>query len=248
MIRVEDHSAHADEFRANLEKFRAACRAQLPQLSGINLAQNLPATASNLSPATPASGSASTVAVAQGNGPDNDLLTREMFVEGRMIGQGGNGKVNEFFSVPEWTMYAGKRVSYDANILCEIEMLKKLSHVSGPLACATRYARFLSPSLPCPHYCKLVSPPQIYDLPSSHSPQRRIVQYVDTIQESPSSNVLVMEYCGADTLWHQHRRQSLQEAEMLVVLRQSLDALVYLHSQGRVRTPHFGARPSPGQT
>jgi len=38
-----------------------------------------------------------------------------------------------------------------------------------------------------------------------------------------------MEYCGADTLWHQHRERELRRDEMLVVLQQSLEALVYLH-------------------
>lgn len=56
VIRVADHSAHADEFCANLARFRAACRAQMPQLSSIDLAQDLPATAGNLSPTSPASG------------------------------------------------------------------------------------------------------------------------------------------------------------------------------------------------
>ncbi|OAA53493.1 Protein kinase-like domain protein [Niveomyces insectorum RCEF 264] len=190
-IRVEDHAAHAAEFRANLDRFRAACRAQMPQLSTIDFAHSLPATASNLTPATPTGGSSSTGALIHGDDDDDDNypLSKEMYVEGRMLGQGGNGKVNEFFGVRDWKQYAGKRVSHDPDMLREIELLKKLSH-------------------------------------------RRIVQYIDTFQESPSSNVLVMEICNADTLWHQDRRQSLHEAEMLLVLQQSLEALVYLHGEG----------------
>ncbi len=38
-----------------------------------------------------------------------------------------------------------------------------------------------------------------------------------------------MEYFGADTLWHQHRKCELRRDEVLLVLQQSLEALVYLH-------------------
>ena len=38
-----------------------------------------------------------------------------------------------------------------------------------------------------------------------------------------------MEYFGADTLWHQHRECELRRDEVLLVLQQSLEALVYLH-------------------
>ncbi|OAA53622.1 ARCA-like protein [Niveomyces insectorum RCEF 264] len=62
----------------------------------------------------------------------------------------------------------------------------------------------------------------------------RIVQYVDTVWEPPANHVLLMEHCGADTLWHQHRRQLLNSVEMLLVLQQMLDALAYLHKQGIV--------------
>ncbi|KAK4139116.1 kinase-like domain-containing protein, partial [Dichotomopilus funicola] len=56
----------------------------------------------------------------------------------------------------------------------------------------------------------------------------RVVRYVDTFQETRLSTVLIMEYFGADTLWHQHQECELRRDEVLV-LQQSLNALVYLH-------------------
>jgi serine/threonine protein kinase len=40
-----------------------------------------------------------------------------------------------------------------------------------------------------------------------------------------------MEYCCADTLWHQWRRQRLQKDEVLAVLQQCTSGLSYLHEQ-----------------
>ncbi|KAH6614582.1 cyclin-dependent kinase 6, partial [Chaetomium sp. MPI-SDFR-AT-0129] len=57
----------------------------------------------------------------------------------------------------------------------------------------------------------------------------RVVRYVDTFRETRLSTILIIEYFGADTLWHQHQECELRRDEVLLVLQQSLEALVYLH-------------------
>jgi len=136
-IFVEDHSFHAEHFRANLERFHHDCRSRLPELSNINLAANPPATAGNMTPAAdevrPGASSLTASAVITSLAvPEEDTLDNEMYVEGRILGHGGNGTVNEFHAVGNWARYAGKRVAHYQNMLDEIEMLKKLIHVCAP--------------------------------------------------------------------------------------------------------------------
>jgi len=70
---------------------------------------------------------------------------------------------------------------------------------------------------------------QLLTLIISPACQPRVVRFVDTFEESPLSTILIMEYCGAYTLWHQYRERELRRDEMLIVLQQSLEGFVYLH-------------------
>lgn len=145
LVVATDHSGHAEEFRSNLEAFRLARRAQMPQLSSIDLAVEVPVTASSLSPGSVAGGGSGSAEIIHRVDVDcqDELLPSEMYVEGRLLGRGGNGTVNEFFAVRDWARYAGKRVRYEPSMAYEVDMLKKLTHVRPP-----------SPVLPFLTFCR----------------------------------------------------------------------------------------------
>ena len=107
---VQDHRFHHEEFRAKLESFRDECRLRVPELSDIDLAADPLATASALTPASLSSGLPNSATVAYLETLDDEASPEpEMYVEGRILGRGGNGTVNEFYAVRDWARYAGKR-------------------------------------------------------------------------------------------------------------------------------------------
>ncbi|KAK4147434.1 kinase-like domain protein [Dichotomopilus funicola] len=128
-IRVQDHSSHLEEFRAKLESFRHECRTRVPEVSNIDLDADLPVTASALTPASPGSGLPNSAATTNLETPDDKRLPGpEVYVEGPILGRGGNGTVNKFYAVRDWTCYAGKRIAHDVDLEYEVDVLKKLSH------------------------------------------------------------------------------------------------------------------------
>ncbi|KAH6618160.1 hypothetical protein B0J18DRAFT_483355 [Chaetomium sp. MPI-SDFR-AT-0129] len=128
-IIAQDHRSHLEEFRTKLESFRHECRTRVAELSDINLTSEPRATVSDSTPSSPSSGLPNTSATADLETLDDESLPDpEMYIEGPILGRGGNSTVYKFRAVRDWTLYTGKRIAEEVDLEYEIDMLKKLTH------------------------------------------------------------------------------------------------------------------------